>query len=128
MPMPFQALVGHRRLVSLLARAAAQNRVPPSLLLAGPQGIGKRRVAQALAETLNCQEPATSEDGGLDACGACGACRKIARGMHPDVIVIEPGDTGSIKIEQVREVIDRAQYRPFEGRRRVVIKIGRAHV
>ena len=43
------------------------------------------------------------------------------RGVHPDVIVIEPGDTGSIKIEQVRDVIDRAGYRPFEGRRRVVI-------
>ena len=37
------------------------------------------------------------------------------------MIVVEPGDTGSIKIEQVRDVIDRAGYRPFEGRRRVVI-------
>ncbi len=41
--------------------------------------------------------------------------------MHPDVILIEPGDSGSIKTEQVRECIDRAAYRPFEGRRRVVI-------
>jgi DNA polymerase-3 subunit delta' len=37
------------------------------------------------------------------------------------VIVLEPGDAGSIKIDQVRDVIDRAAYRPFEGRRRVVI-------
>jgi DNA polymerase-3 subunit delta' len=41
--------------------------------------------------------------------------------VHPDVILIEPGDMGSIKIEQVRDVIDRSEYRPFEGRRRVVI-------
>jgi len=41
--------------------------------------------------------------------------------MHPDVLVVEPGDSGTIKIEQVREVIDRSAYRPFEGRRRVVI-------
>ena len=41
--------------------------------------------------------------------------------MHPDVLVVEPGDSGSIKIEQVRDVVDRARYRPFEGRRRVVI-------
>lgn len=119
--MPFATVAGHRRLLTLLARAVANGRVPPALLLAGPQGVGKRRVAQALAEALNCLEPVATGDGGQDACGACGACRKIARGMHPDVLVIEPGETGSIKIEQVREVIDRAQYRPFEGRRRVVI-------
>jgi DNA polymerase-3 subunit delta' len=41
--------------------------------------------------------------------------------VHPDVIVVEPGDSGSIKIEQLRDVIDRSQYRPFEGRRRVVV-------
>jgi DNA polymerase-3 subunit delta' len=41
--------------------------------------------------------------------------------VHPDVVVVEPGDSGSIKIEQIRDVIDRAGYRPFEGRRRVVI-------
>jgi DNA polymerase-3 subunit delta' len=41
--------------------------------------------------------------------------------VHPDVLVVEPGDNGSIKIDQVRDVVDRAAYRPFEGRRRVVI-------
>jgi DNA polymerase-3 subunit delta' len=37
------------------------------------------------------------------------------------VLIVEPGESGSIKIEQVRDVVDRAAYRPFEGRRRVVI-------
>jgi DNA polymerase-3 subunit delta' len=41
--------------------------------------------------------------------------------MHADVFTIRPGETGSIKIEQVRDAIERSAYRPFEGRRRVVI-------
>jgi DNA polymerase-3 subunit delta' len=46
---------------------------------------------------------------------------RVARGTHPDVQVLEPGDTGTIRIEQVRDVVDRSAYRPFEGRRRVAI-------
>lgn len=119
--MAFRSVVGHRRLVSLLARAVARGTVPPSLLLAGPAGIGKRRVAVALAESLNCLAPLTTDELERDACGECASCRRIARGTHPDIVVLEPGDSGTIKIEAVRDVIDRAAYRPFEGRRRVVI-------
>ena len=119
--MPFRTIVGHRRLLSLLSRAIARETLPPALLLAGPAGVGKRRAAVALAEALNCLKPQESGDFARDGCGECAACRRIQRGVHPDVIVIEPGDTGSIKIEPVRDVIDRADYRPFEGRRRVVI-------
>ena len=90
-------------------------------LLAGPEGVGKRRTALAIAETLNCLELRTADDFEVDACGACASCRRIARGVHPDVIVLEPGETGTIKIDEIRDVIDRANYRPFEGRRRAVI-------
>jgi DNA polymerase III subunit delta' len=130
--VPFRTLVGHRRLLTLLSRAVARDTLPPALLLAGPPGVGKRRAALAIAEALNCLKPQDGVVSGLsrtdtggefarDACGECPACRRIQRGVHPDVIIIEPGDMGSIKIEQVRDVIDRADYRPFEGRRRVVI-------
>jgi DNA polymerase-3 subunit delta' len=118
--MPFRDVVGHSRLVTLLSRAVARNTLPPSLLLAGPAGVGKRRVAVALASVLNCLDAKTGELE-RDACGQCASCRRIARGVHPDVLVVEPGDSGSIKIEAIRDVIDRAGFRPFEGRRRAVI-------
>ena len=119
--MPFRDIVGHRRLISLLSRAIAHETLPPSLLFAGADGVGKRRVALAVAETVNCLQPRLSDDFERDACGECASCKRIARGVHLDVITIEPGDSGSIKIEQVRDAIDRADYRPFEGKRRVVI-------
>jgi DNA polymerase-3 subunit delta' len=90
------------------------------LIFEGPSGTGKRLVALATAQTLNCpnrSETATS----ADACGVCPVCARISRGVHPDVPLVQPGDSGSIKIDQVRDILERVAYRPFEGRRRVVI-------
>jgi DNA polymerase III subunit delta' len=121
--MPFRDVFGHVRLIKLLTRAAEGGTLPPSLLFAGPSGIGKRLTAVALAQALNCTKGSSllGTDSGFDACGVCPACTRIARGIHPDVPIVEPGDSGAIKIDQVRDIVDRAAYRPFEGRRRVVI-------
>jgi DNA polymerase-3 subunit delta' len=119
--MPFRDVIGHRRIVALLARSLAHDTLPPSLIFAGPAGVGKRLTALAVAQALNCLKPQSTSDLELDACGTCASCTRIARGVHPDVLFIEPGDNGSIKIDQVRDLIDRAGYRPFEGRRRAVI-------
>src|SRR5436190_238791 len=118
--MPFSAIVGHRPVIDLLARAVSRSTLPPSLVFAGPDGVGKRLAAVALAQALNCERP---QSGPLpvDACGTCAACTRIARRVHADVLVIEPGDSGAIKVDQVREAIDRSAYRPFEGRRRLVV-------
>jgi len=119
--MPFRDTIGHRRIVGLLSRSIDAGTLPPSLLFAGPEGIGKRRTAVAAAQALNCTAPVKGSGIGVDACGVCAACTRIARNVHPDVLLVQPGDSGSIKIEQVRELVERAAYRPFEGRRRVVI-------
>ena len=119
--MPFRTIVGHSRLLSLLSRVIARDSMPPAVLLAGPPGVGKRLTAVAIAQAINCLQPQSTKGLERDACGECTSCRRIVRGIHPDVIIVEPGDMGTIKIEQVRDVIDRSQYRPFEGRRRVVI-------
>ncbi|MCA1649826.1 MAG: AAA family ATPase, partial [Acidobacteria bacterium] len=128
--MPFREITGHRRLLELLARAARRGSLSPSLIFAGPDGVGKRVAAIALAQVMNCQTPVPLGEDPLgedplgedkDACGTCASCRRIARGVHADVLLIEPGETGAIKVDQIREAIERTAYRPFEGRRRVVI-------
>jgi DNA polymerase III subunit delta' len=143
--VPFRTIVGHRRLLELLSRSLAAATLPSSLIFAGPDGVGKRRTAVALAQALNClapvvapqaaeqsgadrrQAPAAARGDGtgvrlpVDACGECAVCRRIARSAFTDVIVVESGDTGSIKIEQVRAVVAETAFKPFEGRRRVVI-------
>ena len=167
--MSFREVTGHRSLLTLVSRAIAHDSLPPSLIFAGPEGVGKCRVAVAVAAALNCQAPVraqreavaagpgtrggagreradarleTSETSAtsdlsdlpdlseifgmldpleIDACGTCPVCRRIGRGVHADVMMIAPGDTGAIKIDQIREATERAAYRPFEGRRRLVI-------
>ena len=114
--MAFRDVVGHRHLVGLLSQAIGRHSLTPSLILSGPEGVGKRLTAISIAQELNCLTP---KDG--TACGTCTVCSRIARGAHPDVMTIEPGDMGSIKIEQARAAIERAVFRPFEGRRRVTI-------
>ena len=143
--MSFRDIVGHRHIAALLSRSIASGSLPPSVMFGGPEGVGKRRVAEAVAQALNCTSPALgpakaghhrnslnaftqSVDGvrpwpdlEIDGCGKCPACTRIARGIYPDVLTIAPGETGSIKIEAVRDAIDRAVFRPFEGKRRVTI-------
>jgi DNA polymerase-3 subunit delta' len=119
--MPLAQVAGHRRLVTRLSRAIARSTLPPALLFAGPAGVGKKRVALELAQAINCTDPKSNEQLERDGCGQCPSCRRIARGVHPDVVLLAPGDSGSIKIETVRVVIDQANFRPFEARRRVVV-------
>jgi DNA polymerase-3 subunit delta' len=123
--MAFRDITGHRRLLRLIARAAVRGTLPPSLIFAGPEGVGKRMAAVALAQLMNCLKrqgaEATDAIDAMDACGACPACKRIERGVHADILLVEPGDSGTVKIDHVRDAIERSAYRPFEGRRRVVI-------
>src|SRR5882672_1174740 len=85
-PMAFREIVGHSRIVSLLARSIAEGSVPPSLIFAGPEGVGKRRTAEALAQALNCQAPMSGAE--LPGCGICATCTRISRGVFPDVRLV----------------------------------------
>ncbi len=125
--MIFDLIVGHERSLAALQRAAAEDRLPPSLLFHGPDGVGKRRVAFALAGALNCTE---SPGRGCGECPACcrilkgyeetklrGADARRAPGHHADVLYYPPRRR-QIALEQIQDLCREAGFRPFEGRRR----------
>src|SRR6187399_437299 len=96
--MPLRAIIGHAPVVNLLCQAVARGRVPQSLLFAGPEGVGKRAVAIALAQAVNCPRQSNG-----DGCGTCPVCKRIARGTFSDVTLVDRGDDATIKIEKLRE-------------------------
>jgi len=111
-------LLGHQALLDRLVGAAERAQLHHALLLEGPQGIGKRTLANRLAMAVNC----TAD--GRGACGACPTCTQIARDGHPDVIVVEPDTTKAartIPVQAVREVVRKTQYHRYEARHRFVI-------
>ena len=78
--MPLPPLIGHERVKSRLAGALASAKLPQALLLAGPRGVGKQRVALWLAQLIHCEAPRNGEP-----CGECRPCRLVLSLQHPDV-------------------------------------------
>jgi DNA polymerase-3 subunit delta' len=74
-----------------------------------------------LAQAQNCLAVTQDQMFAVDACGECSACGKISRRSFADVLFVEPGGNGSIVIDQIRHAVSQSAYRPFEGRRRIVI-------
>ena len=113
-PTIFKDLIGQDRAARMLAAAVAQGTPSHAYLFHGPRGAGKFAAALRLAAALCC------EQGG---CGECPSCLKAARGVHPDIEVIQP--VGAfITVEQVREINRNLNLRPHESRARVFILRG----
>ncbi len=97
------------------SRLAANHRLAHAYLLVGPQGTGKTQTAMSLAQLVNCENAAHQP------CGECPSCRKIDSGNHPDVHVIGNDERDSIKIEDIRFLLGRAQLMAYEGKTKVFI-------
>jgi DNA polymerase III subunit delta' len=114
--VPFAELSGQEMAMSYLRRSVHRGRLAHALLFTGPEGVGKRTAARALAQALNCPDVKEGE-----ACGVCLSCRKIAAGAHPDVRLIT-AEEQHLKIEQIREQLQQdAVLLPLEGRSKVYI-------
>jgi DNA polymerase-3 subunit delta' len=87
---------------SRMANSLAQGRMPHAIMLSGPAGIGKVRLAEQMVSALLCRDPRPQ------ACGECRSCRLLAGGAHPDRFILVPAeDERVIRVEQVRDLISR---------------------
>ena len=122
--MKFADVFGHEQTIARLRRAVAEGRMTGTYLFVGPDGVGKRTLADALTARLLCVLPSTD-----DACGTCEQCSRVVSGVHPDVrIVTRDAERRDIRIEQTRELCRWLALRPLIGARKVAVIDGADHL
>lgn len=113
-PKTFAALVGQEHVIRALQNALTAERLHHAYLLTGTRGVGKTTIARILAKSLNCETPQANEP-----CGVCDACVQIDMGRYVDVFEIDAAsNTG---IDNIREILENAQYTPTQGKYKVYI-------
>jgi len=110
------AVLGQDKAKAMLRRAVLGERLAHAYLFRGPSGVGKKTLARAFGNYLNCLSPTPAQD----ACGHCSSCRKLQGNNHPDRLIIEP-DGVAIKIAQIRELKRALSFPPLEANLRTVL-------
>jgi DNA polymerase III subunit gamma/tau len=123
-PRRFAEMVGQEHVVQALTNALQQQRLHHAYLFTGTRGIGKTTVSRILAKSLNCT--GADGQGGItaDPCGVCSACTEIDADRYMDYIELDAASNRSI--DEIRDLIERAAYKPGVGRFKVFM-IDEAH-
>ncbi len=120
--MSFENILGQDQVKHILSNSLSKNQLAHAYLFFGPESIGKKRTAFEFAKALNCLT-----SGPIEACDNCDPCRKIDRGLHPDIFFTQPTRStptareAVIKIDEIRKLQTKLGYLPYEGRTKVAI-------
>ncbi|NJD89824.1 MAG: DNA polymerase III subunit gamma/tau [Betaproteobacteria bacterium] len=113
-PKAFDQLVGQAHVVTALANALDTGRLHHAYLFTGTRGVGKTTLARILAKSINCETGVSSRP-----CGKCRACTEIDSGRFVDMLEVDAAT--NTKVDEMRELLDTAQYMPVSGRYKVYI-------
>ncbi len=123
-----EEIVGHRTQRDVLSRLFHQGKLPSTILLAGPGGIGKSLAAKELARSLVCehsgsqsQSGSRSEYGGCTTSATCHGCRVFDASNHPDVHWVSVADKELASVESCRELLFSLHLAPLSAKVRVVV-------
>lgn len=111
-------IVGHQEIIARLFQAQKSGRLPSTFLLVGPDGVGRKKFALALAQSLVCENRVTQFEVG--ACGQCGPCLRLAKMQSEALLLISP-EKNIIKIEQAHRILEFLSLQAISKARIIVI-------